>query len=120
MTLRRSLRPLLALAISVSLVAGFGATAEGVTVARVRASGTRFRPKLLSVSRGTKVIWKSTLGNHTVTAYGGNWHKDSAIPEGTRTHFTFDTRGTYKYYCKIHGFISGGQCSGMCGKVVVG
>ena len=118
MMLRRSLRPLVALAISLSLVIGFGATAQASVL--VKASGMRFRPKSLTVNRGTRVVWKATIGSHTVTAYGGGWNKDTQLPQGTKTHFTFDTRGTYTYYCKFHGFVSHGQCTGMCGKVVVG
>ncbi len=32
----------------------------------------------------------------------------------------FNKRGTYRFYCTIHGSVTGGTCSGMCGKVVVG
>jgi plastocyanin len=118
MTLRRSLRPLAALAISLSLVIGFGTSVQASVL--VKASGTSFRPKSLSVNRGTRVVWKATLGTHTVTAYGGGWNKNASLPQGSKTHFTFDTRGTYTYYCKFHGRVSHGQCTGMCGKIVVG
>jgi plastocyanin len=122
MTLRRSLRPLVALAISLSLVIGFGTSVQASVL--VKASGSfgtgRFRPKILSVNRGTKVVWKATSNAHTVTAYSGQWHKDTTISQGTKTHFTFDTRGTYKYRCTFHSHFSHGQCSGMCGKIVVG
>lgn len=114
----RSLRPLLSLVIAVSAVVAFAAPAQAAEV--VKATNFRFRPKSLSVTPGTKVVWKATQGNHTVTAYGGGWSKNKAIAQGTKTGFTFGSTGTYKYYCRIHAGVSGGTCNGMCGKVVVG
>jgi plastocyanin len=33
---------------------------------------------------------------------------------------TFNTAGTYKYICSVHGAASNGNTSGMAGSVVVG
>lgn len=114
---RTLLRPIVALTIAVSMVVAFGGAAQAATV--VKASGTSFRPKTLSVAAGTKVVWKAVSGSHTVTAYKGAWNKNSNIPSGTKTSFTFSNPGTYRYLCTIHGHLSGGVCSGMCGKVTV-
>ena len=104
--------------LSLALVGSLAGTAQAAT--RVRASGRLFRPKSVSINRGGKVVWRATSGNHTVTAYRGDWSKDTAINEGQRTSFTFRRTGRYKYYCTIHGDVAGGRCTGMCGKVVVG
>ena len=32
---------------------------------------------------------------------------------------TFNQSGTFRYYCTIHGSVSNGNCSGMCGRIVV-
>ena len=114
---RALLRPLVALTIAVSMVVAFGGAAQAATV--VKASGTSFRPRSLSVAAGTKVVWKAVSGSHTVTAYKGRWTKNSGLPNGGKTSFTFSNPGTYKYFCRFHGSVSGGVCSGMCGKVTV-
>jgi plastocyanin len=116
----RYLRAIVSLALSGALILAFTGTA--LAAERVRATDSRlFRPKTLSIPRHTKVVWKAgPSAAHTVTAYKGPWHKDTFIPAGGRTHFTFDRAGTYKYVCMIHGSVTGGVCSGMCGKVVVG
>ena len=31
----------------------------------------------------------------------------------------FNSSGTFRFYCTIHGNVSGGNCTGMCGKVLV-
>jgi plastocyanin len=79
-----------------------------------------FKPKRVEISRGTRVVWKSVSGNHTVTSYGGGWSKNTSIPQGTQTGFTFQNRGTFKYRCTIHSDLAAGVCSGMCGRVIVG
>jgi plastocyanin len=88
----------------------------GVTV---RATGNDvFSPATKTVAKGTKVTWKATGDDHTVTAYGG-WNKNTMINEGQQTSKTFKNKGTYKYRCEFHSELSGGQCSGMCGKIKV-
>ena len=91
----------------------------------VKASGTsfatgQFRPKSLSVAKGTVVKWRAVEGFHTVTAYSRNWSKNSNLSPGNPTRFTFNRTGTFKYRCTFHSNLSSGVCSGMCGKVVVG
>jgi plastocyanin len=65
-------------------------------------------------------VWKAVSGTHTVTAYSKNWSKNTTISQGNTTSFTFKKAGTYKFVCTIHGSVSNGVCSGMCGKIVVG
>jgi plastocyanin len=91
----------------------------------VKASGTsfatgQFKPKSLSIAKGTTVKWRALEGSHTVTAYSRNWSKDSNLSVGNPTRFTFNRTGTFKYRCSFHSTLSNGVCSGMCAKVVVG
>ena len=112
-------RPFLALALVSGLVLSFAGTAQAREV--VRATDNQFRPARVSVSVGEKVLWRNTGNNaHTVTAYGGNWSKNSTIFSGERTSRTFAETGVYKYRCTFHSSLDGGQCNGMCGRVTVG
>jgi plastocyanin len=87
---------------------------------RVRATDSQtFRPARLRIDAGTKVVWKAVAGTHTVTAYRGDWSKDVEISAGETTSFRFDDAGRYKYRCMFHSTLSDGDCSGMCGKVIV-
>jgi plastocyanin len=96
-------------------------TAQAATL--VKAGGNsacnRFKPAGVTIHKGARVVWRSTCGDHTVTAYSHNWSKNTVINEGASTGRTFKTKGVFKYYCKNHGFVVNGSCSGMCGKVTV-
>lgn len=96
---------------------------------RVRVVNYRFKPALVSVSKGAKVVWKNvSTTTHTVTAYSKNWSKKVTLSTGELTGFTFKSTGTYKYYCSIHAHITAnGACvantgvpTRMCGKITVG
>jgi plastocyanin len=85
------------------------------------AACNRFRPASVSVAKGTTIVWKSTCGNHTVTAYGGNWSKNTTINQGQSTSRTFKTKGVFKFRCIFHSHKdSTGHWVGMIGKIVVG
>jgi len=97
-----------------------------------------FEPKVIQVEAGTTVTWEN-VGNigHTVTAYddqipddatyfasGGYESQDAAetsydddrggnVPAGESYEQTFETTGTYEYYCIPH------ELSGMVGTVEV-
>ncbi len=87
---------------------------------RVRATALQtFRPRKVTISAGTRVIWKAFGTRHTVTAYRGSWAKDSTIDPGETTSFRFRNPGRYRYRCTIHSSLVDGVCSGMCGKVIV-
>ena len=110
----------------VVLVGAPSAQASSVTVKIVNFA---FKPANVSISKGTKVVWKNTSSTttHSVTAYKGNWSKDSTVLAGSSTSFTFKGTGTFKYYCKFHAHITpSGSCvantgipTRMCGIVVV-
>jgi plastocyanin len=94
-------------------------SASGATLIR-GVSTNRWRPKVTDVAPGTRVTWKAVSGTHTVTAYKGNWSKDTTLSPGETTRFTFNNTGVYKFRCRFHSSLSNGVCSGMCGRVVVG
>ena len=97
-----------------------------------------FEPEAIEVSVGTEVTWKNVGSvGHTVTAYedkipdgaayfasGGFDSQQAAkdgysdgtegnIPKGESYSHTFETKGTYEYYCIPH------EMNGMVGTVEV-
>jgi plastocyanin len=74
-----------------------------------------FNPETLTVPAGTTVTWTNEDGvAHTVT-----WDDRSVdsglINQGGTFSFTFDTPGTYGYFCIPHG----SPGAGMHGTIVV-
>ena len=113
-------RPLVVLMALMVVLAMTGAAEGGTVTVKVGASGSTFSPKSKSVPKGTKVVWADQGGSHTVTAYSKNWTKTTHLSGMASTSFTFKSAGVYKYRCTIHSTLSGGVCSGMCGKITVG
>jgi plastocyanin len=76
-------------------------------------SGNSFSPASITVAEGTTVTWTNRDAvQHTVTSSttgfpfdSGNLNRDQSFS------FTFDSTGTYSYYCKLH--------AGMTGTVIV-
>lgn len=88
-----------------------------------------FEPPTLTVMAGDQVTWTSSGSlPHTVTASDGAFDSNpdcasfsdggsgACMDNGETFDFTFDTPGTYAYYCKLHGTSDG---SGMAGTIVV-
>jgi len=105
----------------VSVVAGQTATASfrliDVFVGEtVEANGNlQFSPSTLTIGADTQVRWMNvSVELHTVTPDGhSEWSAASLPEEGDVFIHTFDTPGTYEYYCEPHV----GQ--GMTGTVIV-
>jgi plastocyanin len=118
----RRARALTTGAISLLLILGPVSSAQADTM-RVRGifngSSYVWRPKTRSIAAGTTVKWKAVDGNHTIQSRGSNWDYFRSLPAGTSVSRTFNNAGTFRYYCTIHGSVSNGTCSGMCGRVVV-
>ena len=71
-----------------------------------------FNPGTQTVTRGTTVTWKNNDGiAHTSTSDTGAWDTGN-IPAGGSTTTTFNSAGTFKYHCTIHG-------TAMSGTIVV-
>ena len=80
---------------------------------------THWSPTTVRISTGDTIKWKAVSGTHTVTAYGSNWHFNHDLATGQVEDRRFTHAGTFKFRCTIHSTLTNGQCSGMCGKVVV-
>ena len=63
------------------------------------------------IAVGQSVLWKWVLGSHTTTSgspgdstAGSHWdHQINALPADTEFVVTFDTAGTYPFFCRPHG-----------------
>jgi plastocyanin len=77
-----------------------------------------FRPRVVTMRRGDRLIWKGETGSHTVTFQGGTgspfgWERFSeGIGPGGRLLRTARRRGTFEYVCFPHR-------GSMRGKVIV-
>ena len=80
----------------------------------------RYSPAETTVAVGATVQWAWQSGGHTVTVAsqpdGGDWEGTGSTTHdsGYTLQHTFDTAGTYEYYCEPH------QGSGMVGTLDVG
>ncbi len=99
-----------------ALLAIAAAPADAVTI---RGSGTHWRPARVDIDRGDRVRWRAASGNHNVRAYGRSWRFSRQLAEGASVARRFRQRGTYRFFCSIHGDVIAGQCTGMCGKIFV-
>lgn len=74
-----------------------------------------FAPAAIRIASGTTVVWEWTgRGNtHNVVDNAGNFESDMLIEKGATFEHTFESSGTYEYYCEPH------KAMGMKGIVVV-
>jgi plastocyanin len=93
-----------------TLVLGVGVAQAGG--GSVNASNYSFKPKAVTISKGSKVTWHWVNGSHSVTFVKGTYNKSLNRANPTRSR-TFRRRGTFRYYCRFH------RALGMTGKVVV-
>jgi plastocyanin len=79
--------------------------------------GSQFSPAAVNITQGDSVTWTNGGGEHNVVFDDGSF-TDPIYPSTSAwtTTRTFDTPGTYLYYCALHGEPGGG---GMAGTVVV-
>lgn len=103
----------------------FSATAvmpppPGQTIQVLTAGGTRFQPATLTISAQSTVTWNWPAGSldHNVVPDDGSTPATSGgLVDGPHSYsFTFNTPGTYRYYCANHGGPGG---IGMSGTVTV-
>ena len=78
-----------------------------------------FDPSSISIQPGDRVRWRNVTADfHTATsgtdcAPAGLWTTGTVNPAATSAFITFNTAGTYAYFCRFH-------CAmGMVGEVVV-
>ncbi len=87
------------------------ASAASAKTATVNIKGFAFGPATITVAKGTKVTFSNQdSANHTVTS-GANRTKDGKFDEpvdaGTQATITFDTPGTFEYFCTLHSSMKG-------------
>lgn len=95
--------------------------AAGTTVAVVN---NQFQPATLTVAAGTNVsfVWGAGAAQHSINPEAPNTiPSDPTISNAPHTYsVTFNTPGTYRYYCSVHGDAgTGGIPTGMSGSIVV-
>jgi plastocyanin len=118
--MRTWIRSMLVLAVACAALVAMPATSIGGKT-RIRATSDRtWNPDFKGVAKGTKVIFKNpTSVTHNVTAYRGDWSKNTNISPGEKTSKRFTKNGAYYYRCRIHSTLSDGECNGMCGHIHV-
>ncbi|HMD13943.1 MAG TPA: plastocyanin/azurin family copper-binding protein [Bacteroidota bacterium] len=72
-----------------------------------------FSPNTMTIKRGTTITWKNNDSYvHTSTSNTMVWDSGDIAP-GTSKTTTFNTAGTFPFYCKYH------QGMGMTGTITV-
>jgi plastocyanin len=65
-----------------------------------------FNPPTITVPVGTTITWTNLdSAPHTVTSDGGLFDSGT-LNQGQTFQFTFNTPGTYSYFCSIHSFMT--------------
>ncbi|ELZ68905.1 putative copper binding protein [Haloferax prahovense DSM 18310] len=99
--------------------AGLSQTAAAQQTPVVKMENNYFDPIGLYIDPGTTVRFEIAAGAHSTTTYdgripsGGSPFDSGVISEGSY-EYTFETTGTYDYYCIPH------KSLGMVGRIVVG
>jgi plastocyanin len=94
-------RRVLLLAAPVLLAIGIAAGAAEPDTVTIK--DFAFSPTPLTVKAGTKVTWDNTDEEpHTVVSVDGQTFKSPALDTDDKFSFTFNTPGTYKYFCSVH------------------
>jgi len=80
-----------------------GDAPSGATeVARVRIVDNAFRPRNLTIARGTVVRWVNRGDRtHTTTSNTSRWDSGNLSP-GETFRRRFRRAGTFRYHCEIH------------------
>ncbi|HTN80448.1 MAG TPA: cupredoxin domain-containing protein [Acidimicrobiales bacterium] len=82
------------------------ATASGQ--ATIVAIDFSFKPQKIEVTAGTKVTWTNNDSTtHQIVSKGDPFPGDGTIDPNESYSVTFDTPGTYEYFCGIHNSMTG-------------
>jgi plastocyanin len=76
-------------------------------------SSNKFTPEQIMINVGDTVQWTNKGGNHSVVADDASFTSGPASPLAWTYDFTFNTPGTFQYYCEIHGRPNGFGMSGI-------
>src|ERR1051326_4124348 len=79
------------------------ASAPDVVRVKVKIVNFAFKPQVLSIKKGTLVIWKNTTTttSHTSTSDTNLWDSGIIAP-GAKFKRKFTSVGTFTYHCSIH------------------
>jgi plastocyanin len=89
-----------------------GGNTGGNNVAEVDMLNNAYNPASITIAKGTTVTWINKDATvHTVTS--GSLFDSGDITQGKSFSHTFNSAGTYSYYCTYH------RSMGMTGRVVV-
>ena len=113
--------PLIGVIMAASLIAAAApAPFANASVTITATTTAHWRPASVTIVHGTKINWHAQAGlSHTVHAYGGNWTFAKNLPSGSTVSHVFGAKGTFRFYCTIHGSLVNGVCVGMCGVIKV-
>jgi len=79
---------------------------------QIEMKNSRFSPEVVTINQGTTVTWvNGDTYSHTITSGGSSNESgifDSGnISSGGTFSYTFNDKGTYDYFCKIHPGMNG-------------
>ena len=99
----------------------FMATAQALpTMVTVQVTNNTFQPANVTIAAGGTVTWNwgaAATDTHNVSPDGSEpVRSGNPVPGPTTYQFTFNTPGTYTYYCEVHG---GPGLFGMSGTITV-
>ena len=105
----------LGLVVVFALAACGGATAPSILVSQAPAGAPTvtliddaFQPVDLTVKVGATVTWTNQgQHGHTVSTADGGFKSDGILKNGASFAHTFDTAGTFPYFCAIHSAMKG-------------
>ena len=105
------MRRVLVLLATTMLAVGFAVGTASGGGKTVTADNYDFKPRRVTIQKGSTVTWKNVQGVHTVTLKNGSFDKVISVDE--RVSKTFRRNGTFRYICRFH------KLQGMRGKVIV-
>jgi plastocyanin len=113
---RRRVTALVAAALAIASAAtvvhtGRAASASAAPAMKpaVTISNYSFHPAILTVNKGSTVIWVNKDDDvHTIKSTGGpETFNSPALDSGNQFGFTFHRTGTYHYTCSVHPYMHG-------------
>ncbi len=81
----------------------------------VEAGGFYYEPEVLTIEIGDIVTWDNVAGFHDVVAYDGSFDLPACSAPCIIGSVTFDTPGTYEYYCSVGNH----EQQGLVGTIIV-
>ena len=106
MTTRIRIRFTAALAVVLTVAAGFPAT-SAQAVEQVKIDDFTFAPQHITVKAGTTVTWINDDDIPHTVASSSKLFKSKTLDTEDKFSFTFTTPGSYEYFCSLHPHMTG-------------